>query len=360
MSEKFQVSTLLLERLKDLGVSPDEVLCRAGLPPGLFLEPRILLTTGELFALWRAIGSVSGDPAIGLRLGMEDRVERYDPVAIAALCARDFGDSLARMARYKKLTCPENLEIERSGDECSLRFEWLAAEEPEPEELVDFCFTWILGIARRGSGGSIHPVRVELARPPRHRKLLSGHFRCPVEYGARTNALIFRAADMNRPYQTHNAELLEVLAPALEKEIAAREAQNGLPDLVRQIIRRRLAGQRPSLQEAGRELRMSPRTLQRRLLESGLSFQAIVQQARHELARQYLAESPLDLTETAYLLGFEDTSSFVRAFHAWEGMPPGEWRLAQRQQRKLSPAARTISLNGGDCADMAGTAGGIS
>jgi hypothetical protein len=60
---------------------------------------------------------------------------------------------------------------------------------------------------------------------------------------------------------------------------------------------------------------MSARTLQRRLLESGVSFQQVVESARRELARHYLVHSPLEIGETAYLLGYGDTSSFVRAFH---------------------------------------------
>jgi AraC-like DNA-binding protein len=330
MSRKFQLSVFLFKRLEDYGVSPDAVLSHAGLHSSLLREQRIQVTTSELFALWRSIYTVSADPAIGMKLGQEHRVERYDAIAIAALCARDFADSLARMARYKKLTCPENLEIERAGDECSLRFEWLATDDPEPEQLVDFCFTWILSIARRGSGGAINPVRLRLVRPAQHRKLLTTHFGCPVEFGASRNTMVFRAADMSRPFQTHNSELLSLLAPALEKEVAEVEAQRALPEMVKQVVQKRLAGGRPTWQDVGRELLMSPRTVQRRLSENGASFQGIVQGVRYGLACQYLLHSPLELSEVAYLLGFEDTNSFVRAFHSWEGMPPGEWREARR------------------------------
>jgi len=48
------------------------------------------------------------------------------------------------------------------------------------------------------------------------------------------------------------------------------------------------------------------------------------------MARYYLSNSVLELNETAYLLGYEDSKSFVRAFRAWEGMPPGHWRETHR------------------------------
>lgn len=70
---------------------------------------------------------------------------------------------------------------------------------------------------------------------------------------------------------------------------------------------------------------MSPRTLQRRLQDSGSSYQRLLDEARHQMARYYLSNSALELNEAA-LLGFEDPSSFGRAFRAWEGVPPSDWR----------------------------------
>ena len=75
---------------------------------------------------------------------------------------------------------------------------------------------------------------------------------------------------------------------------------------------------------------MSSRTLQRRLQDEGSSFQRVLEDARHHLARHYLNNSVLELNEAAYLLGYEDSSSFVRAFRTWEGVPPARWREVQR------------------------------
>jgi hypothetical protein len=60
-------------------------------PWGLFSQEKVLLTTEEFFAFYRGIAKASPDPVIGLRLGTEDRVERYDPIAIAALCTSSSG-----------------------------------------------------------------------------------------------------------------------------------------------------------------------------------------------------------------------------------------------------------------------------
>ena len=103
-------------------------------------------------------------------------------------------------------------------------------------------------------------------------------------------------------------------------------AGRSLKDQTKGILKRRLAGQPPRLEDIAVELRMSARTLQRKLLEEGVTFHALMKEARREMAQHYLGQPSLELNETAYLLGYEDPNSFIRAFHRWEGTSPGEWR----------------------------------
>jgi len=118
MTSRFRVASTLARKLEDLGVPPADVLRHAGLPLGLFDQEKILVSTEELFALYRGLRQASPDPAIGIRLGTEPRVERYDPIALAALSARSFRDALSRLSRYKQLTCPEAIDVteEDRGD----------------------------------------------------------------------------------------------------------------------------------------------------------------------------------------------------------------------------------------------------
>src|ERR1700722_2830284 len=343
MTNRFRVSGMLSRRLEELGLSPVVILRHAGLPIGLFDQGKILVTTEEMFALHRAIYEVSGDPAIGLKLGTEERIERYDPVAIAALYTRSFRDALQRMARYKQLTCPEEIQITERGNECAVQFLWLLADQPVPMSLVDVCFAWIVGIGRRGTGRTVLPRRVEFQRPESQRKMYESHFQCPGKFGARHNVLIFKKADLDRPFLTHNADLLAMVAPQLEAELTQQLAQKSLSEQVKGILKKLLAGQRPTLQEVARELRLGTRTLQRRLTAEQVNFQQLMEDARRELAQHYLLHSALELNETAYLLGYEDASSFFRAFHQWEGTSPGEWRAVHANGNPLHQSGTAMS-----------------
>jgi AraC-like DNA-binding protein len=330
MSDRFKVSRLLATRLRERKISVASVLQHAGLAADFLEQEKIYATTSELFALWKAIGQVSGDPEIGLKLGSEPRFERYDATEIAAVCSRSYRDALQRIALCKQLTCPEEIRVQSKGDETTVEFVFLQAEESEPDVLVDVCLSWVLFIGQRGTNNQIKPLRLELIRPPKYRELLEKHFGCRVRFKAERNTVVLRTSDINRPFTTYNEELLNILGAQLDSEIEARRASLNVEERVKQALKRSLVGRRPNLQDVAQQLHLSARTLQRRLADAGVSFKKIVEDTRRELARRYLQQSTIELSETAFLLGYEDANSFFRAFHDWEGTSPGEWRSRHR------------------------------
>ncbi len=336
MTNRFRVSSTLPRRLQELGLSPETVLRQAGLPMGLFNQEKILVSTEEFFALHQGIAEASNDPGFGLKLGTLERVEHYDATKIIALSARSFRDAVKRLSRYKQLTCPEEIRLVDRGNECAVQFVWLLAHEQEPPLLVDVCFAWIVGLGQRGTRRPIHAKRVEFQRPPMHREMYEAHFRCPVRFKANQNALVFSKADVELPFVTHNADLLATVAPQLEAELTEQLAHKTFTERAKGILKQLLAGQRPGIEDLARELHLSTRTLQRRLTEQGITFQRLLNEARHELARHYLLHSSRELNETAYLLGYEEASSFFRAFHHWEGTSPGQWRVLQKNTQLVA------------------------
>ena len=330
MNKHFRFSGSNFSKLEELGVRASAVLRRAGLPQGSVNQPRVLLNTKELFALWRAVREVSTNPAIGLLLGTENKTERFHPIGLAALSSENLGSAIDQMARYKQLTCPEEILQEKDDEEWSIQFRWLLAEEAEPPVLIECCFAWVLSTARHGTGTRLSPLRVEFVQPRLHAKTIERHFGCPVVCGGPRNAIVFRACDAQRPFVTRNAELLGMLAPQFEEELKRENSDENFLERVRVAIQQKLTGQRPTIEDIADALHVSSRTLQRRLQEEGSSFQRVLDEARHQLARHYLNNSVLELNEAAYLLGYEDGNSFVRAFRTWEGVPPARWREMQR------------------------------
>jgi hypothetical protein len=109
--------------------------------------------------------------------------------------------------------------------------------EAEPVVLVEYCFAWVLTIARQGTREKVSPLRVELVQPRAHVKALERYFGCPMICGAVRNALVFQSADAALPFVTRNAELLDMLAPQFDAELKKRV---GMDDSFVELVRVRL------------------------------------------------------------------------------------------------------------------------
>jgi AraC-like DNA-binding protein len=315
-------------KLEELGVSIPAVLREAKLPQDFFNQARVLANTDELFALWQAMPLVAQDPAIGLKLGTETRLERIHPMGIAALSTETFGDGVRQIARYKKLCVPEEIIDQTNGNEWIIQYHWLLATQMEPPALMECGFAYLLNIARKGTGQDVTPLRVEFIQPRSHTDELKKHFGCQILYNRPKNAIVFKASDAAIPFVTRNTELLDALTPQFDQELeeGSKNATDCFVEVVCEAIQQRLAGRRPSVEDIAKDLHMSVRSLQRKLQELGSTFQQVLDDARHQLARYYLSNSVFELTEAAYLLGYEDADSFTRAFRSWEGVPPRHWR----------------------------------
>lgn len=329
-AELVTVPSKLLDRLAALGVDVPRLLRHAGILPSRFQSPKARLTVHEFFSFWHALEEVGGSRDLALRVGAEAQPHQMDVASLTALHSPNLDEALKKFTRYKRLCCGETVSVETEDGEARIRFHWEHVEEALPLRLVDATFAALLALARRGTGSPLVPLRVELARRRSDEALLRRHFECPVRFDAPLDLLVFEEAVLARPFITHNADLLAVMLPGLEAALSESLSSRSLVDDVKEVLGRRMRGERPSLEKIAREVRMSSRTLQRRLEELGTSYQSLLDGVRRDTSRRLLASTDLETGEVAFLLGFEELNSFTRAFHAWEGMPPNRWRESRR------------------------------
>src|SRR6266404_1022120 len=227
-ADKFKAGNGFWRGLRKIGLTPAAVLRQARLPADIYDGDKNFVTTALFFALWRAIGELNPDPAAGLKLASEIEPEHYHPGTLAALNARDYRDAVERIARYKKLCCPEAVHITTKDDECIIEIVWLYPDGDEPPLLTDAILASFVHLGRRGTQTLIRPKRVELKRPPEPTGVHERFFRCPVKFRSRHDRLVLHASDLNLPFVTHNAGLLEMLHPQLEKALDVRGHLPGL------------------------------------------------------------------------------------------------------------------------------------
>jgi len=330
MADLVPIPLDLFDRLKGAGLDVDAILRRAKLPRSRFSVPKPQGTTAEFFALWHAVEAMSGDdPGLGLRIGVAALPDDENVVSLVAMHSPTLGEGLQRLARYKRLVCPERVSIEIKGGEARLRFEWLLATEPAPAIVTDLIFAGITNLAQRGTMKPVKPLRLELNRRRANEKLLRNHFGCELRFDAPHDVLVFDEAALGLPMVHRNAQLHALLVPGLELAIGQADHARTLIDDVRVALTETIVGDRPAIGTIAKSLGMSPRTMQRRLGELGTMYQEVLDDVRRHTARRLLAGTDLGIGEVAFLLGFEEVNSFTRAFHGWEGATPARWRMSR-------------------------------
>src|SRR5260370_10745061 len=316
----------LFARLRRANLDVDAILRRAKLPRSRFSVPKPQGTTAEFFALWRAVEQENDDPGLGLRIGVEVLPDESNVVSLAAMHSARLGEGLQKLARYKRLVCPEKISIEIKKCEARLRFEWLLADGETPPILTDIIFAGITNLAQRGTETPLRPRRLEFIRRRANETMLRRHFRCELRFDARHDVLVFDEDALALPMVDRNAQLLAVLLPGLERAVAEDDHEQTLADDVRIALSETMCGDRPALAKVAKSLGMSARTMQRRLGALGTTYQDVLDDVRQKAARKLLANTDLGIGDVAFLLGFEEVNSFMRAFHAWEGTTPVKCR----------------------------------
>ena len=112
---------------------------------------------------------------------------------------------------------------------------------------------------------------------------------------------------------------------------SAPRAGHCLVDLVRLHIASTLADGEPTIAKAAQAANMSVRTLQRRLLDVGLTYHQLLNEVRLEEAMRLLVRSEVSVTECSVALGYAHPAHFTRAFKRWTGEMPSAFRLRLRK-----------------------------
>lgn len=141
--------------------------------------------------------------------------------------------------------------------------------------------------------------------------------------------LLLSAHAMHEVLAHADAQALKMLASACERELRKIEASQGLAGQVRELLRN-LRDPGAGMKVVAHELRMTERTLRRRLAQEGTSFSAIADEVKYTVATHYLEGSRASVDEIAELAGFSDAANFRRAFIRWTRMSPAQFRSRQQ------------------------------
>jgi len=311
-----------------LGVEPSNVLRRAGLPEALLLEDKPGLSTEEYFRFWRSLEEEVNDPLFPIRLNEAISPEFFSPPLFAALCSQHMLAASKRLSTYKRLIAPVKLHVNESEEHMELAVEWLDTTREPPVSYAATELVFFVRLARIATREPVQAQRVVMVTPPPMPEAYRDFFGVSIEQGNK-HAVTFSKQDAMRPFLTANKAMWEIFEPTLRQRLSELQTSTSTSERVRAVLLEALPSGSGSIDSVSKRLAIGKRTLQRRLKNEGLSFQELLNRTREELARHYLTKTAISNVEISFLLGFEEPSSFFRAFHNWTGETPDQVRRAR-------------------------------
>ena len=320
-------SRALIGACRALGIDSSALLERAGVNPAMLDDPDGRISPAASDALWEAAYAAAGDPALALHAAEQTPYGAFRVLDYLAASGATLGDGLRRVAEYFPIVDPRgSIAVEdRGGDRVALTFRSTVGV-PLPQPAQDYTLAIIVTRIRHVLAPRWRPseVRLAFARPDDVREH-ARVFGVEPRFGADVAALALPRADWERPTTSSDPGLFAALDEHARRLLEGSGSAS-LVDRIRAAVAADLPGREPSLAGVARRVALSPRSVQRRLAETGTSFGRVVDAVREERAKSLLASADVAVAEVSWLLGFSEQSAFTRAFRRWTGSSPTEWR----------------------------------
>jgi AraC-like DNA-binding protein len=274
---------------------------------------------------------VWGDPAIGLKAGLEIESGDFDVVEAAARSAPTLRESILCMARYFRLMNEAGeLTLEESGEYASWCYRTTDGVQQHPA-VNDFVIAAGLTFARRTVSMWEPPLEVRVTHDrPSYADEYEKTFSAPIRFGAGYCGFVIRRDRLEVPMLGANPRVAAAFELHARQLLDRLRSTEGIAGRVREAVAAQLGTGEVSMQSTAKRLAMSVATLRRRLDEEGTTYSDILDEIRKRLAERYVRDRGSAIGEVAFLLGFSNVTAFHRAFKRWTGVAPTEYRARAR------------------------------
>ncbi|MBV6416057.1 MAG: putative HTH-type transcriptional regulator [Steroidobacteraceae bacterium] len=270
---------------------------------------------------------LTGDPFLGIALGDEFRISDFGVLGYAILSSATLRQSRSVMAEYYTL----NEHIIRPDVTIDERRWCIEISETFPlgrhlpfavEEYVSRATALACTLTNQPFPvKSLHLAYAAPADLTAYRR----RFDCPMYFDQPKTLVHFDVARLETPISLANEEVFRVCERQCHLTADRIAGGSSLATQIRDALIG-APGEFPTMDAMAQRLKTTPRTLRRRLVGEGISYQKILDETRKDLARQYLEYTRLTPKEIAFLLGYSDVSNFRRAFRSWTGRRISDYR----------------------------------
>lgn len=320
---------IMTSAMEENAIDPTPLLIEAGIDPNILTDPQGEVTCAQELRFQQYFTDMTRNiPGLWMRTGLRYRVMSYGPLGLAVLAASNVAEGLQVLGAFQGLTFSLMYYEVQMEDGHAIAL--TAHDHDAPASLREFHQERALGSVTMFLN-DMQPPQFPLLHIESSLQRPAGWQGCdallgaPVFFGAKTTRWVFGKGAGDLPLPMASPLLEETYRNLCTKLVATAPVQNPFVGQVFDLLVRSGRGF-SSAADVAAQLRVSERTLHRRLDSNHTSFGKLLDQIRHERALDLLGKSTLSIERIAEMLGFSETSSFTRAFKRWTGISPQQHR----------------------------------
>jgi AraC-like DNA-binding protein len=340
------IARLAWARAKEAGLEPEPLARKAGLTVQQIEDAAARLGAQSQIRFLALSADALRDEFLGFHLARDFDLRMIGWLHYVLASSELLGEALKRAVRYSRMVNEGIAVAYREGTEVTLSFKYVGMARRSDRHQIEFWMTSLVRECCELTRRRLQPNRVRLTHYRREDcSEFNAFLGCDVEFGADVDEVAFPETIKQIPIVSADPYLNDLLISHCEEALARRQSNVApLRLAVENAIAPLLPHGKARLGEVARRLGMSQRTLARRLATEGLSFSAILDEMRIDLAKRHVEDSHLSISQIAWLVGFQEVSAFTHAFKRWTGRTPREMRTRRSLPRDLVPHVAGSSI----------------
>lgn len=322
------IARLAFDRLQDGAIDPGQVTSRAGLAVVDIEDHRCRLDARAQVRMLELAAEELHDDCFGFHLARDFPLGKIGLLYYVVASTGRLDDALRNAERYLAIN-NEGVRLRVSLERTlSISLEYMNIDRHSDRHHIEFWLVTLVRICRTVTGSRLAPMLIKLKHfrretPPDVRS----HLGCTIDFGADSDQIVFPGLIGSLPVVGADGYLNKLLLQYADEALSNRASRrSSIRSHVEDQLAHLLPHGKANMAEIAARLGMSRRSLARALSAEGIDFSKVLEELREALAKRYLREKGLSVSEIAWLLGYHEISSFTHAFGRWTGQTPKAFR----------------------------------
>lgn len=319
----------MVDELRRRGIAEADILGMAGIDPEELADATARVSVERYEQVVSSALSLSADRALGLHVAWAAPAGAMHVVGHLLVNCPTIRDAIQQFFRFSSLILEgTRWDLWEEGDDAHFVYAQQLVAAPDHARFdAEFCLTLVLKLGFQLIGAEPPPKLVRFRHAaPDYAAAYHPIFGSEVQFGQPVNEIVFKRKYLDLPQIHRDETVRDLLRKRAEDLLAERSSEDRLADRIGSLLRSDVDLAEVDLTRLAQRLGTTPRSLQRRLRERGMSLTALCENAKRDVACTALNGGDVSIKDLAYRLGFSEPSAFHRAFKRWTGTTPAEYR----------------------------------